>query len=148
MKKTIISLFLFLALTLSIVGCTSSETSNTEGIDLDLTQIGDVMVYGIVVEMLTQPESYLGQTVRVSGFYEPFFSPRTELEHHFVRIVGSATCCPQFLEIRWTDDNIPGNLPNEGVEIEVIGVFGLYDIEEANLLGIPYLAVNEVLIIG
>ena len=141
-KKTIISLFLCLTLILTISACTNN--SNEDDI-LDLTSFGDVMVYGIIVDMLTDPEDYVGRTVKVNGLYEPFFSEDTERYHHFVKIVGSATCCPQFLEFKWNEGNTPDDYPETGTEIEMVGIFGTYN--EAMFIGLPYLAVDDILIV-
>lgn len=106
---------------------TAAVLSTTEGIDVDLTIMSSTMVYSQVFSMLSMPEEFIGQTVRMKGEYAPLYDEVTG-NHYDACIVKDATaCCASGIEFVLTDDYVyPDSYPAEGEEILVTGTFDTY----------------------
>ena len=112
-----------------------------EGVDIDLVAMSDTMVYAALLNIMRNPTNHLGQTIRVSGSYQPFFWHETGSYYHYVVVEGQAGCCPQRMEfMRGNNYVFPVDFPAEGTMIELIGVFSRGD-------HWFYLAVDEMLIL-
>lgn len=44
------------------------SVSKDSSVDIDLTQLGDNLAYAEVYRMTEDPDSYIGKTVKISGF--------------------------------------------------------------------------------
>lgn len=100
---------------------------NTEGIDVDLTQLSSTMVYAEVYNMMVSPENYIGKTVKMSGAFSAYHDEATD-NYYFACIIMDATaCCSQGIEFDLTDEyKYPDDYPELGEDICVIGVFDTY----------------------
>lgn len=116
------------------------------GIDIDLTAMSGTMIYGEVFSMMENPAAYAGKTVKARGpYYASYYEP-TGKHYHFVVIADATACCSQGLEFVWNGTHIyPDNYPADGIEIEIVGVFGTYEEEGYTY---SYLAVDEIEIVG
>ena len=116
--------------------------SNTEGVDVDLTLLSSTMVYAEVYNIMTNPEAYVGKTIKMSGPYYTANSDRSDLRYHYVIIEDATACCKQGLEFIWNGKHTyPDDYPKEQTKIEVVGVFGSY----AEISGTSYyLAVDDI----
>ena len=120
-----------------------SNTTN-KMIDIDLTELSATMVYAEVNSIMTNPDDYIGKTIKMKGPYYTSFFDETNLYYHYVIIEDATACCAQGLEFIWNGEHAyPDDYPNEESRIEVAGVFGSYD-----ELGKTYyyLAVDDVFI--
>jgi hypothetical protein len=96
-----------------------------EPVDVDLTQLSSTMVYSEVYAMATEPEQYIGKTVKMKGLF-------ATQEYNGVRlyacIVQDATaCCAQGLEFELAEELVyPDDYPEPGAEITVVGTFDSY----------------------
>lgn len=112
----------------------SSETSTkvkTDAelgtIDTDLTALSSTVVYSEVYNMVTQPEEYKGKVVKMGGACTTYTSPDTGKTYYACIIKDATACCAQGIEFVLTDDYImPDDYPQEGDEIEVVGIFDTY----------------------
>ena len=104
-----------------------SVLSNTAGIDVDLTSLSSTMVYSEVYNMMYDPDSYLGKTIKMDGLFTAYHDESTG-NNYFACIIQDATaCCAQGMEFVLTDDySYPDDYPDEGSEITVVGVFDTY----------------------
>lgn len=100
---------------------------NTEGIDVDLTQLSSTMVYAEVYNMMVSPENYIGKTVKMSGAFSAYHDEATD-NYYFACIIMDATaCCSQGIEFALADDlTYPDDYPELGADICVIGVYDTY----------------------
>ena len=103
------------------------ESSVTE---IDLTNISSTMVYSYVFNMVTTPDDFIGQRVKIRGTYDEQFWDQTNLTYHYIVIADATACCAQGMEFVLTDPNAA--YPQVGEEFEISGVFGAYE-EEGNL---------------
>lgn len=91
--------------------------------DIDLTIMNANMVYAQVLQMVQDPESYVGKTVRLEGEY--YSAPGPQKTYYFAYVSDAAACCSQGLEFVLEED-APEEYPPEGAFILLEGVFETY----------------------
>jgi len=102
----------------------SSQNENSESMDLDLTGLSGTALYAQVTNMANDPQSYLGQSVRMQGLYFPSYFDNTQTWHHYVIVADGPGCCRQGLEFVWDGDHsYPDDYPAEQATIEIEGVY-------------------------
>lgn len=116
---------------------TDSETEQSEetapqsadGVDYDLTTMGSDMIYATVYQMMVDPDSYIGKTIRMDGLYYAGYDERTEKYYHYCIIQDAMACCAQGLEFVWGDGShiYPDEYPQDNTEVVVQGVFEIYE---------------------
>lgn len=140
MKKIIyIMLVLSLISTAVFSGCSDkqsdtdglSEVSDTENnkssVDIDLTALSSTMVYTEVYNMVTTPDNYLGKTIKVRGAFNASYFEDTDSYYYYIVVADTASCCQQGLEFIWEGEHTyPDDYPENGTEIEIVGVYGQY----------------------
>ncbi|MCR5485444.1 MAG: hypothetical protein K6F09_07600 [Clostridiales bacterium] len=135
MKKIIavILAFTFVLLCSSCKGSEKGETAaekNTSAkaaeavqtaVDIDLTKMSSTMVYSEVSNIMSEPDKYVGKTIRAKGSF-------SENEGYYFIVINDATaCCQKGLEFIWAGDHsFPADYPEEWSEIEVSGTFESY----------------------
>ena len=103
----------------------TSESQNNSKVDIDLTSMNSNMVYSEVYDMVTQPDGYLGKTVKMTGQFAIY---EGQDRVYCACIVADATaCCSQGIEfILEGEPSYPEGYPELGTEITVAGVFDTY----------------------
>lgn len=101
------------------------ETGTYSHVDIDLTSMNANMVYSQVYDMVTQPDGYLGKTVKMSGQFAIY---EGQDQVYCACIVADATeCCSQGIEfVLEGEPPYPEGYPELGTEITVAGVFDTY----------------------
>lgn len=98
-----------------------------ETVDYDLTEMSSDMVYSTVYNMLTQPDDYMGKTVRMDGTNQIYQDPETGKSYHLCVIQDATACCAQGLEYVWGDgSHSDEEYPQESTFVSVAGVFDTY----------------------
>lgn len=142
MKKRIIGLCAALILLCLGSGCAGGESGQSGGVDLDLTQLSSTVMYGELFSIMTEPEEYVGKTIKISGQYYVTYYDEGERYFHAVMIEDATACCQQGMEFMWEGEHAyPEDYPEDGVDIEISGVFGSY--EELGY-SYYYLSVEEI----
>ncbi len=100
-------------------------SDSLDAVDVDLTQLSSTMVYSEVYAMATEPEQYIGKTVKMQGL---FATQEYAGERLYACIVQDATaCCAQGLEFELAEESVfPDDYPEPDTEITVIGTFDSY----------------------
>lgn len=129
MKKYLV---LTIVICLLTAGCGKQNVpkaeKKAESIDVDLTAMSSTMIYAEVSHMMSNPDTYLGKTIKMSGPYTPSYYAATDFYYHYVVVEDAAACCQQGLEFIWNGDHAyPDDYPEEGTRIEVVGVFDSYE---------------------
>ena len=124
MKRMIAALLCLIQLVLSSdMGAFAERT-----VDLDLSALSGTVVYSQVYNMVMQPDQYLGQTVRVRGYFSYFQDPETLKEYFAVIIADATACCAQGIEFVWRGEHrYPDDYPPLETEMIVTGEFGTYE---------------------
>ena len=95
------------------------------GIDVDLTKMSSTMVYSEVYNMMSLPDNYLGQTVRMKGQFQMYEGDGRN--YYVVLIADALACCQQGMEFVLDGDySYPEDYPEPGTEVTVTGVFDTY----------------------
>ncbi len=96
-------------------------------VDVDLTAMSSSMVYSVVYDMMLEPESYIGYTVKMRGSFATLFDEKENKRLYACVIQDATQCCAQGVEFVLRDDRqYPDDYPAEGEEITVTGVFDSY----------------------
>ncbi len=110
------------------------ETNSTPNgkIDVDLSVLSSTMVYSEVYNMMTNPNDYIGKTVKMSGNFSVFEDVNTGKRYFSVLIADATACCSQGIEfVLGSDKKYPEDYPQIEDEITVIGKFQTYE-EDGN----------------
>ena len=109
---------------------TEAPAAESSTAEIDLTSMSSTMVYSYVFNMVTTPDDFIGQRVKIRGTYDEQFWDQTNLTYHYIVIADATACCAQGMEFVLTDPNAA--YPQVGEEFEISGIFGTYE-EEGNL---------------
>ena len=121
--KRIISLALCAALAAAILSSCGSRGGGD--VDVDLTLLSSTMVYSEVLNMLQNPDEYVGKTVRMEG---AFAVTETPARNYYQCIIQDATaCCSNGIEFAQPGEvKYPDDFPPLETEITVVGRFETY----------------------
>ncbi len=96
--------------------------------DIDLTEMSSTMVYSTVYNMMVLPKDYLGKVVKMTGTFTVYHDPETDLYYYGCIIQDATACCAQGIEfVPEADLSYPGDFPEVGSDITVIGIFDTYE---------------------
>lgn len=105
-----------------------SEQNNTDGIDVDLSSLAGTMAYSEVYNMMCEPETYIGKTIKMDGLCNIYHDETTGKDCYACIIQDATACCAQGIEFQLTDGYAyPADYPKEEEEVTVIGVFDTYE---------------------
>ena len=98
------------------------------GIDYDLTQMNSDMVYATIYQLMVEPDSYVGSTIRIRGNYYAMWYEPTQKYYHYVLVQDAMACCAQGIEFVWEDGShaYPEEYPADDAIVEVTGIFETY----------------------
>ena len=115
-------------------------------IDVDLTKMNANMIYSYIFEMVVDPDSYVGKTIKVNGFFYSVVD-ETSGERYFAVIIPDAlACCKQGMEFKWLGEHTyPADYPQENQEITITGTYRT-DLMEGDI-SYSYLEVSELSIL-
>ncbi len=117
-----------------------SETQIPEGygsyesVDIDLTTLSAVMVYTQVYAMVSNPDEYIGKTVKMHGTFGYYYEASVDTYYFGIIVQDATACCAQGIEFTLADEeylSFPDDYPEPGAEATVVGVFNTYFPEEA-----------------
>ena len=115
-------------------------------IDVDLTKMNANMIYSYIFEMVVDPDSYTGKTIKVNGFFYTVVDDDTGERYFAVIIPDALACCKQGMEFKWLGEHTyPDDYPLEDQEITITGTYRT-DIMEGDI-SYSYLEVSELSIL-
>lgn len=105
----------------------TEEVETDPTVDLDLTALSSTMIYSEVFNMMMDPESYEGKSIKMDGNCSIYTDEATG-ETYYACIVQDATqCCSQGLEFVLDENEYSAeDYPAEGEEIVIKGTFSAY----------------------
>lgn len=111
-----------------------SQKADDPSCDVDLTKLSSTMIYSEVYNMMSEPDNYLGKSVRMNGQFALYQATDEEGKPipdqiYFACFIADATaCCLQGLEFILAGEHVyPDDYPELGAEITVPGTFETYD---------------------
>lgn len=115
-------------------------------IDVDLTKMNANMIYSYIFEMVVDPDSYTGKTIKVNGFFYTVVDDDTGERYFAVIIPDALACCKQGMEFKWLGEHTyPDDYPQQAQEITITGSYRT-DIMEGDI-SYSYLEVSELSIL-
>lgn len=104
------------------------KAKRVDEVDIDMTEMGSDMIYATVYQLMTDPDTYIGKTIRIKGICAPSWYEDTKKYYHYAIIQDATACCSQGLEFVLRDDSLvyPEDYPKDGEEIIVVGTFETY----------------------
>ena len=111
---------------------TELQVNNPDVIDVDLTTLSSTMVYSEVYNMVTTPDNYVGETVKMKGTAASIHDESTGKYYYTCIIQDATACCSQGIEYVLADAQGPQDYPADGEEITVTGIYDTY--EEADMV--------------
>lgn len=103
------------------------ETLVQSDVDIDLTIMSSNMVYSQVYAMISEPDDYIGQTVRMNGLFTLLGDEVTGAIYYGCIVQDATACCASGIEFVPAGDlKYPDDFPEEGEEITVTGTFSTY----------------------
>lgn len=103
-------------------------TKAYNGADIDLTVLSANMVYAQVFSMVMEPDEYIGLTVRMEGQFVFFHDEGSDKNYYACLIKDAAQCCAQGMEFEPSEEySYPGDFPEDGELIRVLGIFDMYE---------------------
>ena len=106
---------------------TYKAEQNAEVIDVNLTALSSTAVYAEVMNMMVEPESYIGKTVKMKGIFAVYVDETTGQQYFACIIADAFGCCQQGLEfILKGEHKYPDDYPTADSEITVTGTFETY----------------------
>lgn len=93
--------------------------------DIDLSVMSDTLAYSEIYLIQSDVDSYIGKTIRLTGFYDVMEAE--ERNYYVCAVMDSTQCCSLGFEFLWAGDHAyPGDYPSVGDIITVTGVFDVY----------------------
>lgn len=115
------------ALCAALSGCGSSKGESVDSIDVDLTQLSSTMVYSEVSNMSSEPDSYEGKIVKMTGSFTAWHDDTKDKTYYTCLVSDATSCCAQGLEFVLKEPREETDYPKEGEMITVVGTFGTYE---------------------
>ena len=124
MKKFMCSILLILVFASCSFGV---KKGNVQKVDFDLTKFSSVMVYSGLYNILSNPSEYVGQVIKIKGYFDLFHDNETGKDYFGVVIMDSSACCSTGLDFVLRDEyKYPKDYPEVGETITVAGKFEMY----------------------
>ena len=99
-----------------------------QGVDVDLTVLSSILVYSEVYNMVTDPSSYIGKTVKMDGIFDVYTDESTGKNYYACIIQDATKCCSNGIEFELEKERVyPDDYPEVGSIITVTGVFDIYE---------------------
>lgn len=137
--RSFLQMLCAMLLAFTVCGCTQTDNHNDENdssviqedsqneeVDYDLTEMNKDMVYATVSQMLMDPESYVGKTVRMNGPFSVYTNMDYSVYYPACIIEDALACCATGMEFVVTGATYPDDFPAEGTYITVTGTFETY----------------------
>ncbi len=109
---------------LLLCGC-ASKSPDKEVLDLSL--LNDTMAYSQLINIIKDPETYLGTPVVIRGIYTAPFNGFSHQYNYTVTIQDNTQCCAQGIEFLLKKENDLEKLPEEGETVKIEGILKLFE---------------------
>lgn len=105
----------------------SVDLKGADGTDIDLTKLSATMVFSEVYNIMVNPDSCMGKTIRMKGIVAIYHDETKDTDYYSCIVQDATACCAQGIEFKLMDNyRFPDDYPPEGSEITVRGRFDVY----------------------
>ena len=105
----------------------ATQVEADSSVDLDLTALSSTMVYSEVFNMMMDPESYEGKSIKMDGNCAIYTDEETGQTYYACIVQDATQCCSQGLEFVLDENEYSAeDYPTEGEEIVIKGTFSAY----------------------
>ena len=109
--------------------CGCSGSGKASNVDIDLTRMGKTMALSQMFQVLADPEEYDGKSIRLTGEFLPCQNAQTGETYYTCIIQDNTACCTELIEFDEMADAENSEVPEEGDEVTIQGVFALVEDE-------------------
>ena len=104
---------------------TTAKATETEADIIDLTLLNNTMLYSELFDIASQPDDYIGKTVKMRGTYAVYEGEGRS--YYVCEVMDTTACCSQGLEfVLKKSEEYPEYHSDSPVEIEVSGTLNTY----------------------
>ncbi|MCR4939740.1 MAG: hypothetical protein K5930_06485 [Treponemataceae bacterium] len=97
-------------------------------VDVDLAAMSGNVVYSEVLNIMMSPQTYVGKSVKMMGFFGYYHDENTGQNYYGCIIQDAMGCCAQGIEFIPTEEYLfPDDFPEEGELVTVAGEFMTYE---------------------
>jgi hypothetical protein len=108
----------------SITSANATDKVSANRVDIDLSRMSSTMVYTMVYKMVTEPEKFVGKTIKMKGIFSSYVDEETNRRFFGCVIKDALACCSQGLAFELAKPRkYPSEYPSEGASITIIGTF-------------------------
>lgn len=139
--KKLFTFFLIILLTFCLLTGCSGKNNDASGkgadsgiesgsdVDIDMTQLDDIMLLAQIDNVLMEPEKYSGNTIRMRGLFRVLYGVGDEeTPYTFVVVYDETQCCESGIEFRFDKEvQFPDDYPLEDTEIEITGTYKFHE---------------------
>lgn len=122
------------------------QSTDSSNYDVDLTQLSSTMVYSEVYNMFSNPDDYMGKSIKMTGLFSVYEDELTGNRYFSCIIEDATACCAQGIEFVLQDAKYPDDYPAIDSEITVSGIMDMY-FEEMDGESYMYLYLREAKLI-
>ena len=112
---------------------------NTDGIDIDLSQMSGMMAYAELSNIIYYADDYVGKVIRMTGTAVSYYDEQTDTQYYAVMILDATACCSSGFDLLLAEGQ---TLPENGQEITVTGELEIYEPYE----GIQFLRLKDAVV--
>lgn len=112
------------------------EYPSQAGIDIDLSQMGDMMAYAELSNIVYYADDYVGKVIRMTGTAVSYYDEQTDAQYYAVMILDATACCSSGFDLLLAEGQA---FPENGQEITVTGELEMYEVYE----GIQFLRLKD-----
>ena len=125
--KKIFAIIISCMMIFGLASCGGGSTGSGN-VDVDLTALSSTMIYSEVSNMMTNPDDYIGKTVKMTGSMAAYYDEELDEYYEACVIADATACCQQGLEFQLKGDKkYPDDYPELESEITVVGTFNTYE---------------------
>lgn len=112
---------------------------NTDGIDIDLSQMSGMMAYAELSSIIYYADDYVGKVIRMTGTAVSYYDEQTDTQYYAVMVLDATACCSSGFDLLLAEGQ---TFPENGQEITVTGELEMYELYE----GIQFLRLKDAVV--
>lgn len=112
---------------------------NTDGIDIDLSQMSGMMAYAELSNIIYYADDYVGKVIRMTGTAVSYHDEQTDSQYYAVMVLDATACCSSGFDLLLAEGQ---TFPENGQEITVTGELEIYEPYE----GIQFLRLKDAVV--